>query len=215
LPYVAAGSWYVPLNPGQGNRINALAALGYVAIIYGAAALPRRSCDARCPDGRQPCRRCCSRPTSPRSPWRGSTDSTPTRSSGAAGSDSGCRARQHAPLRPAARRRCDDLRLRLPDHQRPRRTRVPLGHRSQRRGSRHVRGPLAERLSDARGHDAHLRRREHASRQQRLLRCPATPYGATVLFDATSGRSARIHNRRDCERGARTFVAGPGRFGPE
>ena len=43
----------------------------------------------------------------------------------------------------------------------------------------------------------------------------ATPYGATVLFDATSGRSARIHNRRDCERGARTFVAGPGRFGPE
>lgn len=38
LPYVSAGSWYVPLNPGQGSRINAPAALCYVAIIYGAAA---------------------------------------------------------------------------------------------------------------------------------------------------------------------------------
>jgi hypothetical protein len=43
----------------------------------------------------------------------------------------------------------------------------------------------------------------------------ATPYGATVLFDATSGRSASIHDRRDSERGARAFVAGPGRSGPE
>src|SRR5215207_1438510 len=53
LPYVAAGSWYVPLNPGQGNRINALAALGYVAIIYGAAAvaaaLLRRALPRRAP----------------------------------------------------------------------------------------------------------------------------------------------------------------------
>lgn len=43
LPYVSAGSWYVPLNPGQGSRINAPAALCYVAIIYAVLASMHRA----------------------------------------------------------------------------------------------------------------------------------------------------------------------------
>jgi hypothetical protein len=39
-----------------------------------------------------------------------------------------------------------------------------------------------------------------------------TPYGATVLFDATTGRSVSVRDRRGCEREAPTYVPGPGRF---
>ncbi|HUN78377.1 MAG TPA: hypothetical protein VMU32_05620 [Solirubrobacteraceae bacterium] len=39
LPLIPANIYYVPLQPGIGNRVNAVAAIGYVLILYGAVSL--------------------------------------------------------------------------------------------------------------------------------------------------------------------------------
>jgi MFS family permease len=212
LPYLSAGSWYVPLNPGQGNRINALAALGYVATIYGAAALAATLLRRLLPQRAAvlPALLLCAYALAIAGAWVDRLDAKAQWGRSAEIQDAVL-----ASLHDAVPRPSDGTTFYVYGFPSTNGPGVPVflwitdlsGAVRVTYADRSLTGfPMLEGTQLVCGNESmHPRGSGYTEAQ-------TTRYGLTVLVDVSSGRTATIRDRRDCERRAGEFVPGPGRF---
>jgi hypothetical protein len=213
LPYLSAGSWYVPLNPGQGNRINALAALGYVATIYGAAALAATLLRRLLPQRAAvlPALLLCAYTLAIAGAWVDRLDVDKAQWGRSAEIQDAVLASLHGAV-PRPSEGTTFYVYGFPSTNGPG---VPVflwitdlsGAVRVTYADRSLTGfPMLEGTQLVCGDESmHPLDSGYTEAQ-------ATQYGLTVLVDVSSGRTATIRDRSDCERRAREFVPGPGRF---